>query len=98
MIVGRQNDEYQGDKYGVQPKRKPNGKNGQWMEKRVRDRRWMSYNAAKDTVRLKSKATSRQDYFRWHDSYKPVAIPKQPQNVFKVEWEGWNEWLGVEYI
>ena len=84
----RTNNEYQGDKYGIQSPVS--------VHKRHRDRRWMSYSAAKATTREKSLAKSRQDYFRWHDSYKPVAIPKQPQNVYKEEWESWNEWLGVE--
>lgn len=95
-MAGRQNDEYQGDKYGIQPKRKPNGKGGRWAAKRVRDRRWMVYSAAKATTQSKSLAKSRQDYFRWHDDYKPVGIPKQPQNVYKAEWESWNVFLGVE--
>lgn len=96
VIMGRQNDEYRGDRYGIQPKRKPNGKGGRWAEKRHRERRWMSYAAAKSTTQQKSLAKSRQDYFRWHDSYKPVGIPKQPQNVYTEEWENWNVFLNVE--
>jgi len=85
----RTNNEYRGDRYGVQPKYDS-------VHKRVRERRWMSYEAARSTTQQKSLAKSRNDYFRWHDSYKPVGIPKQPQNVFKEEWTSWNDFLGVE--
>lgn len=84
----RTNNKYRGDDYGIQVLAT--------RHKRVRDRRWMVYKAAKYTTQLKSRAKSRNDYFRWHDAYKPVGIPKQPQNVYKEEWEGWNVFLNVE--
>lgn len=84
----RTNNEYQGDKYGIQD---PVSR-----FKRVKERRWMSYEAAKSTTQQKSLAKSRMDYFRWHDSYKPVGIPKRPDKVFNEEWECWNTFLNVE--
>lgn len=84
----RTNNKYRGDDYGIQVLAT--------MHKRLRDRRWVSYEAAKLTTQKKSKAASRNDYFRWHDAYKPVGIPKQPQRVYIEEWTSWNDFLDVE--
>jgi hypothetical protein len=54
------------------------------------------YIAAKLTTQGKSKAKTRTEYWRWHDDYKPVGIPKFPNKVYKDEWVSWNDYLGSE--
>lgn len=57
--------------------------------------RWMSYDAAKLTLR-EYKIQSRDQYWQWHDSEKPKALPKYPNRVYKEKWVNWSDYLGCE--
>lgn len=59
-------------------------------------RKWMSYNAAKLTMRDYG-ITSRKQYWDWWDSEKPRALPKYPNRVYE-QWTNWSEFLGAEKV
>ncbi len=61
---------------------------------RGKKREWVPFELAREVIRAEY-LPSKKGYFYYHDRYKPVGIPKYPFNVYKKEWLGWNDWLGV---
>lgn len=57
--------------------------------------KYLSYGEALDYVQRHSQATSRSEYFKWHDSVKPIVVPKIPNRAYEDEWESWNIFLGT---
>ena len=66
----------------------------------LRDLRWITYDAAKIDVAARSEGRlkSKSDYHRWHNSFKPYGLPKEPSKVYKEQWLGWNDWLGTDNV
>lgn len=58
-------------------------------------KRYVPYDAAKIIVQAFGGVTSRAKYYKWHDKQKPPHLPKYPNRTYP-EWEGWNDWLGVD--
>ena len=63
---------------------------------------WMSYEEAKQYIQsigLKedSGILNRTDFWRWSRSEKrPAQFPAIPELTYKDEWEGWDDFLGLE--
>ena len=51
----------------------------------------LSYEQAKHAVQLEG-IGSRDQYFRWWDTYRPLQLPRRPNRSYK-EWTGWNDFL-----
>ena len=60
-----------------------------------RKQKYLSYEDARELVQLEQ-ISSRNQYFRWWDLYKPKQMPRQPQDVYRLRgtWQGWNDFLG----
>lgn len=58
---------------------------------KIQNRRWMSLEAAKLTVK-KAGVKSRDGYLRWWDEVRPIAIPKFPYRVYP-DWVSWSHFL-----
>jgi hypothetical protein len=65
-------------------------------DKKKMFRKWMSYNAAKLTMRDYG-VQSRKQYWDWWDSERPRALPKFPNRVYE-EWTNWSDFLGGEKV
>lgn len=58
---------------------------------------WLTFEEARDVVRDECLVSVVQ-YKRWWDRNRPVQIPKYPYNVWKTEWQGWNDFLGNDNV
>ncbi len=54
---------------------------------------WLTFEEARRIVRDEH-IQSVKLYKDWWDWHKPQQIPKYPYNVYKKQWQGWNDFLG----
>jgi hypothetical protein len=68
---------------------------GDWLGTGRTVQRWRSFRKARAFVRTRRLRSQFAWYAFARSRRRPRDIPAAPQCAYKVEWKGWNDWLGT---